>query len=465
MSISSAGSGSGIDIRGLVDDLLASEGRAKTAKFDATESLTLAKITSFGTLNSALAELQTKISSLKEVSNFQQRLVTSEDETVLAAIADSAASQGTYSIEISQLATTHKVSSADFANSGTIVGTGTLKFTTGTVEHSFNITSDDQTLSGIKDKVNEVSGVTGITATIINTDTGTRLMFAASSPGTDNVFTISIVDDNDGNDSDNAGLSQLDSAYTTITQTAVDAILTIDGATVTSSSNTIEDAIDGVTFDLLKTNVGDAKTLTVSLDKGTVRTSIQEFVENYNAIVDTISSLNSVDADNTENSGVLVGDSVLRNLDLQIRRVLGASVSTVPGGIRTLAEIGITTDRFTGKLQLNNTELNEALDQDFDAVGLLFAKKDEGIALKLDELISRYIGSSGIINSKTTGLNSSISLLTEQREQLERNLQSMELRLLTQFIAMDIIVAKLRSTSDFLTQQLSSLVEPLSYKK
>jgi len=465
MSISSAGSGSGIDITGLIDDLLAAESQTKIEKFDTEEALTLTKITSFGTLNSALSELQTKMDSLKNTDNFQQRTVTTEDESVLTAIADSAASQGTYSIEITQLATSHKVSSADFSNSDATVGTGTLKFTIGTVEHSFNITSDDQTVSGIKDKVNEVSGVTGITATIINTDSGTRLMFAASSPGTDNEFSISVIDDNDGNDTDNSGLSQLDAAYTTVTQPAVDAILKIDGATVTRSSNTIEDAIDGVTIDLLKTNIAEAKTLTVSLDKNTVRENIQGFVESYNSIVDTISSLNSVDADNTENSGVLVGDAVLRNLDLQIRRVLSSSVNTVPGGVQSLAEIGITTDRYTGKLQLNDSELNTALDQNFDSVGLLFTKDDDGIANKMDVLISRYVGTNGIINNKTTGLNSSIDLITEQREQLERNLQSLEERLLTQFIAMDVVVAQLRSTSEFLTEQLSNLAEPLSYKK
>tara|TARA_R110002110_G_scaffold33533_1_gene114770 strand:+ start:86689 stop:88086 length:1398 start_codon:yes stop_codon:yes gene_type:complete len=465
MSISSAGSGSGIDISGLIEDLLAAEGQAKTAKYDSEEAKTLAKITGFGTLNSALSELQTKISSLKDVGDFQNRKATSQDNEVFTVIADSSASQGNYSVEISQLAENHKVSSPDFANANAIVGTGNLKFTIGTVEHSFNITSDIQTLSGIKDKVNEVSGTTGISATIVNTDTGTRIMFAATEPGIDNIFTVSVVTDGDGNDTDNAGLSQLDSTYMTTTQSGLDSIVKIDGATITSSSNTIEDAIDGVTIDLLKTNVADAKSLTVSLDKASVRSNIEGFVDNYNAIVETISSLNKVDPDNTDNSGVLVGDSVLRSFDLQLRRVLTDSVDTVAGGISSLAEIGVTTDRNTGKLQLNASKLNTALDQNFDNVGLLFAKSDEGIAIKLDDLISRYIGASGIINSKTEGLNSSINLITEQREQLERNLQSMESRLLTQFIAMDTIIAQLQSTSSFLSQQLSNLPEPLSYKK
>lgn len=465
MSISSAGSGSGIDVRGLIDDLLAAEGQAKTAKFDLEESQTLAKITGFGTLNSALSELQTKISALQNESDFQKRTAKSEDDTIFTVIADSSASKGNYSVEITQLAQNHKLSSTDFANPNAVVGTGTLKFTIGAVEHSFDITSDSQTLTGIKNKVNQVSGTTGVSATIVNTDTGSRLMFSSNEPGVDNVFTISVMSDGDGNDADNAGLSQLDSDYATITQAGIDSIVKIDGATVTSSSNTIEDAIDGVTIDLLKTNALDAKTLTVDLDKSSVRSNIQGFVENYNAIVDAISSLNTVDPENASNSGVLVGDSVLRSFDLQVRRVITSVVDTVPGGVSTLAEIGITTDRFTGKLDLNPARLNNALDQDYDTVGLLFAKSEEGIAPKLDSLISRYIGLDGIINNKTQGLNSSISLISERREQLERNLQSMESRLLTQFIAMDSIVAQLRSTSDFLTQQLVNLPEPLSFRK
>lgn len=465
MSISSAGIGSGIDISGLVNDLIASEGQAKSAKFDADEADALARITSFGTLTSALSELRSNISNLTELSAFQKRTAVSSDTEKFTAIAESSAAEGSYSIEITQLAQNHKLSSADFANNNTAIGTGTLKFTIGSVEHSFDIGSNEQTLSGIKDKINQTTSSTGISATIVNTDTGTRLLFSSTETGTDNIFTVSVVSDADGNDNDNAGLSQLDSAFLSVTQAGTDASVNIDGAVVTSSSNSVEGAIDGITIDLLETNVGDVKTLTVGLDTASARANIEGFVQNYNALVDTINDLSRVNTENTENSGALVGDSTLRNLDLQLRRVLTDTVNTVPGGARTLAELGITTDRFTGKLQIDAADLNQALDGEFDTIGLIFAKEDEGIAVQLDNIIGNYIGASGIINTKTTGINTSINIISEGREQLERNLQTLESRLLSQFIAMDSVVSSLRATSDFLTQQLSQFVDPLSFRQ
>lgn len=465
MPVTTSGIGSGINIRELVDEMLAAEGQAKTVQFDNEETKSLAKITAFGSLKSSISEFQATLTNLSDVTKFKGRLATSKDTDIFTASATDVAAPGTYSIEVTQLAQKHKVTSANFASADTVVGTGTLKFSIGTKEHSIGITSENNTVKGIMQRINETTSTTGITATIITSDSGSQLVLTATEEGTDSIFTMSITSDGDGNTSDNAGLSQLDQAYMTVSQAGLDSIVNIDGSTVTSSSNKVVDAIEGVTLDLIETNVGDPKNLTVTADRSSTITSIQSFVDSYNALMDTMNELKKVVPDNADLSGALVGDATLRSLEIQIRREISERVSTIPGGVTTLAEVGITSNRISGKMELNLTDLNQVLDDQFDTVALVFAKSDEGVAIKLDGMLENYAQASGIIDTKTDGLNKTIDSITDRREQLERYLQNLEARLLSQFIAMDGVVAGLRSTSDFLTQQLSNAPDPLSYKK
>ena len=157
----------------------------------------------------------------------------------------------------------------------------------------------------------------------------------------------------------------------------------------------------------------------------------------------------------TETGGILIGDATLRGVQNSIRREISSSISGLTGSFSTLAELGITTDD-KGKLSVDNDRLNNALDSNFDEVGVLFAANN-GLANTLDTVIEGYIGSTGIIESRTEGLQTSIDTITEQREALNRRLESLGSRLLAQFSAMDALVSSLRNQSSFLTQQLANL--------
>lgn len=465
MSISGSGIGSGIDIRGLVDDLLKVEGEAKTNKFNADEADALAKITGFGSLKSAMSEFQSALSNLKTISNFQPRTATSADTDIVTVVATNEASPASYSVEVTQLATNHKLASTDFATSDTIVGTGDLKFHFGSTEFSISIGTESQTLSGIRDKINETSGTTGVQATIITTDSGSRLSLSSVDQGASEVFTVSVANDGDGFDADNAGLSQLISANLTTTTSAVDSIVLVDGATVTTSSNTLDSVIDGVTMDLVATNVGSPIDISVFLDQSAARVQVESFVSSYNTVFDTINDLTKFEDSGFESStGVLIGDALLRSAESALRRELNNSITSI-GGFKTVAEIGITTNEITGKLQISSSKLTSALSSNFDAVGVLFADDEQGIAVRMDDVLSDFIESNGLIQSKIESLNSEIDDINDSRVSLERNLQKLESRLLSQFIAMDSIVAQLNQTSSFLTQQLESLVDPLAFKR
>ncbi len=471
MGISTSGVGSGIEIRELVDKLLESESKAKIAKFDSDEATTLAKITGLGQLKSAMSDFVDKLDQLQNINQFELRSVnatTANNVQVISATANSKATTGTYSIEVDQLAFAQKSGSKSFPENYTVVGTGTLTFHIGTATHSFDINVANQTLQGINDTINAASGSTGISSSLITTNTGTSIVFS-SPTGTNNTFTVSVTDDGDSNNTDNAGLSQLASPNLNLLQAAQNSIVKIEGVPITSDSNTLSNAISGISIDLINTNVATPITLTVNVDVNAAHQAITDFVESYNTVFDTIKKLTQYDKNNTgkknNDKGILIGDSTLRSIEFQMRRVITQMMPTQPAGFSTLSQIGITSDQYTGKLIINDQQLTASLNKNFNAVGNLFMDSESGLLVNMESFVENYVEVNGIIQSKAHSLNESVQLIEDQRISLERHLKNLEKRLLGQFIAMDSIVARLKSLSDYLDTQLKNLPEPMMFRK
>ncbi|MBS0288364.1 MAG: flagellar filament capping protein FliD [Proteobacteria bacterium] len=468
MKITSTGVGSGIDIRELVDNLLEAESKDKIKKFDHDEATTLAKITGYGTLKSAMSSFVDKIDNLKDINQFELRSANAtlaNDEIIITPYASAQASAGNYSIEVTQLALSQKSASIPFAENYTVIGTGTLTFTTQNAQYSFQIDNTNSTLQGINDTINSQAATTGISSSLIVTDAGTKIVFT-SPTGTNNAFTVSVSNDGDGNNTNATGLSQLASPNLTLVQAPVNAAVKIDGVTVNSESNTLKYAIKGVTFDLVNTNVGKPITLSVDVDVQSAHQAITDFVNSYNEVFDSISKLTQYDNDSSkENMGVLIGDSTLRNIEFQLRRILTDIVQSQPAGFATLSQIGISSDIYTGKLIINDYQLTDALENNFTAVGNLFMQEKTGVLDQMEAVLDNYIEVNGILQTKQEGLRKSIDVINDQRLNLERHLISLEKRLLVQFTAMDSIVSRLKSLSDFLETQLEKLPEPLMFRK
>lgn len=238
------------------------------------------------------------------------------------------------------------------------------------------IDATNNTLSGVRDAVNAAN--LGVQASIVNDGTGYRLTFSSSTTGAANSIQTTVSGDGDGNQTDAAGLSRLVYNDTTknLTQSikAQDAKLSVNGLAITSESNSVTSAIEGVTLNLVKAAVGQVKTVTVATDQSSIKTSLQNFVLDFNALKDVTASLGEYDLTGTSDSGGLAGDATLRSLVSEVRSIVSASVSNLTGTHTTLSSIGITLSKNNdGKLELNETTLNAALASNFDAVGKLFA--------------------------------------------------------------------------------------------
>lgn len=403
MAIASPGLGSGLDVNSIISNLMQLE-RQPMVQLQQKESSYRSKLSALGTVKSSLSTFKSSLSDLKSPSVFTSRKTTVGDDTTYTATASSTASAGSYNIRVDTLAAAHSVATGEFTSTTDTVGTGSLTFQFGTYSggtfspngdkaaQTITIASGQNTLAGIRDAVNAADA--GVTASIVNNGSGERLVFSSTDSGTENSLKIT-VDDDDATDTDTSGLSQL--AYDpeasagsgkNLSQTvaAADATLNINGIDITKSSNTVTDAISGVTLNLLKTNASTVS-LKVEVDSDTIKEKVEAFVSAYNTLSTTLKDMSSYDAD-TKIAGPLNGDSTVFAIRNQLRNILNTSLSTAGGGLTTLSDAGVTFQR-DGTLALDSSRLNETLADPTKDLSTLFA----AVGKPTDSRVS-YLGSS-----------------------------------------------------------------------
>lgn len=452
-SITSSGIGSGLDVAGIVQQLVAAEGQPVEARIARQEARVQAELSAFGGLKSALADFRDKLDVMKSLDSFLTRKAVSGNEESYTATVGTSAQPASYSIEVVQLAQAQKLVSGAFASSDEVIGTGTLGIEVGTESFSVEITEENQTLAGIRDAINSALDNKGVAATIVNADAGSYLILSADDTGVDHAITV-VPEGGDGGlaalsydpGSGSGGLSE--------SVAAQDALVRIDGLDVGSSGNAIAGAIDGVTIDLAEAVPGETTRLGIENDEAAVRQTITGFVESYNKLIETFDKLTSYDSA-TKTAAPLLGDAAARGIRDRIRRELSAAVEGLDAPFATLAEAGIEL-QLDGKLEIRDDKLSTVLGSDFSRFGQLFAATD-GYATRLHSVVDDYLGSDGILETRTDGLNSRIEGFNDQRDALADRLVALESRLMRQFTALDTLIGRLSSTSNFLTQQLASL--------
>lgn len=391
MAISSLGVGSGLDINGLIGQILSLEKRPLVS-LDRREADVQAKLAAYGSIKSAVSAFQSAMQGLSSLSRFQTVRASSADSTIYSASASSAAAPGSYAVEVKQLAQAQKLVSKAFTNTTDTVGTGTLTIQFGTwsggvftanaakASQTVTIASSNGTLAGIRDAINAAK--VGVTAAILNDGTGNKLVLTSSETGAANSLKITVADASDASNTDDAGLSQL--AYDpagalgtgknlTETVAAQNALLKVDGIdNISKSTNTVSDVIQGVTLTLLKQSTANTSTtLTVSRDTASVKSAVEGFAKAYNDVNKTIRDLTAYDA-KTKKGSILQGDSSVLSILSQIRSQLTASLTGLSGTYTQLSQIGVAfqTD---GSLAVDGAKLQTALDSNFNEIAGLFA--------------------------------------------------------------------------------------------
>jgi flagellar hook-associated protein 2 len=323
------------------------------------------------------------------------------------------------------------------------------------------------TLDDVRKAINSSTDNDSITATIITDDNGQNLVLTAKETGLSNQISIVVDDVADSNNTDTSGLSRL--AYvadtsspdfaTNLTQVtaAADASITIDGViTVSSETNQFENVISGVSITARKAQQPDDSNSTVSVteNNNNIAAGLNGFVASYNDLVDLANNLGRA---GESGGGPLSGDSLLRGVMSKLRQEFSKPVDVGNGETLSLSQLGVSIDRF-GKASLDSERLEEQIDSGVERLQQFFVGNDEdGFANDLDTLLGFYTDSDGSIQTRINSKETQLESLDDERIAFERKMQSLESRLLSQYNSMDLLVANLNATSDYLQSQLDNM--------
>jgi len=447
MSFSLSGIASGLDTNTIISQLMQLE-RIPYTKLETKKKDYNTELSVFRSINTKLAALRSAADDLRLNSNFNLTGVKSSDESVVKAVGSDGLQEGTFLIEVEQLATYTTLVSKGFNASGSeLKNLGSVEFTINgeTIQVDFTKETDEENLALLADAINKKSEA-GVKASVIQTEPGKKsLLLTAKESGE---TTIEL---------ENAGF-----LGTTDTKPGKNAIFKLNGIQMQSSTNEIKDFVSGLTITLFKENA--TATITIAKDVDKVAEKVEAFVQAYNDVINTIRT-------NTAKGAQLQGDSTLRSLQDQLYNLFTSGVGQDgEAGYQYLYQIGLEIDKgklkgseMTGTITFDKEKFKQALLDNPDAVYKLFAHdsatdEEDGIAQKFSNSLLVWTRSgSGILASRIDGYNNQISFITKQMEDMEVRLQKKEEQMKKQFNNMETALLSLQNQMSWLSGQLNSL--------
>lgn len=477
MSITFSGLATGLDTNSIVDDIMALE-RAPITRVETQKTSETDKLKAYKQFDEKLDALKSAVSDMSITSQIRSTKVSLSSEDSYSATSDSGA-LGSYNISVAQLSQVQKTITDGFSsNTDSVLGTGSITVNGEVI----SVNEDNNSLVSIVQSINKLSETTGVTASLINDGTDTdpyHLVFTGKDANT--AFTIETALEDASSDPI--------TVVTTNAQEAQQAIAFIDGIKVVSDSNTITDAISGVTLNLNSVSetsyAGTAEVgvdpldwvdppvyttdrMDVEADSGILKEKVTSFVTAYNDAMEWILSgydefggAAAVDADSDEEvmlGSLLRGDSTINKVKRQLQSVLTNVVSN-SGQYQILSEIGITTN-LNGTLNQDNSKLDTALEENYDDMIYLLSGDDDtpGVMKDFNSVLLDITSSTqGMYASKKNAYTSLVKKFDTQIDQMELRMIKKESTLRSQFTMMEQLVSLLNAQGDFLTQQMDAL--------
>lgn len=463
MAISSIGVGSGLPLDQLLEDLRKSESQPLNL-IKQRQQLSEARLSGYGIIKGSLTDLQKSAKALGDVEKFGALKASSSNKDIIDVKADNSAIAGNYNVKIKNLATqqTLVAEGQEFRDKNIGDGNGTISFTINGEDQKVEL-NGDSSLEGIMKAINANPDL-GVQATMINDGDAAnpyRLMFTSKDTGTDAAVTAISVSDNDVLEN----ILNYSSGTGAVEQVseAKNAKIEVNGIEITSQNNTIEGAIEGVTLDLkaMPTESNTEFKLSVSRDDSVAINAVKDFVKEYNSLLDTIKKQTTFDVE-AGTSSVLTGDSLIRRVENQLRSAMNGAEGS--GAIRTLADLGVTTDYKTGKLEVNDDKLSAAVKDNLNDV-TNFLSGENGISKRIDNTTNEFIKSGGLISNSTDSIDRTIRMLKDQYETTSARIDTKMENYRKQFTQLDVMVNQMNGMSTYLTQQLDMLANMNNPKK
>lgn len=435
--------------------------------------------TAWKNISASLSDLKTALNYLKDDDQYYTKVTSSSNQNVATISASTESGIGSYSIKVSQLATSMKISggipavlgTTDADSSQKLNLTGSLNLTSSVGTATLNI-NDSQNINDIATAINKLTVTVkddkgkdvvkslGITATVV----ANHLILRSVATGKDNTISVSSTDGT----ADSLGLGS--QAHSVAGQ---DAVYNIDGYDLTSASNTITNAINGATITLTGLSAKEADgtladtTLNVTHDTTYLEAAVENFVNKYNATMKYLNDYTKIDTstDNLDEkqNGVLEDDSAASRLKSELARLavsLGVDTDSKTGqkidtGM-TSSKLGISVDR-DGIMSIDAEKLTKAIDSGngietiknffYNTTGRI-SKEEHGYVTGFLETIKAYNepdyvkNTKGIINDKLEMYSKQIKDLNSDVTDLETRLATKRESLINQYSAVDAAMEK-----------------------
>lgn len=444
--LTSMGVGSGIDVNSLVSQLVTAKKTPQQNQITADTTTANTQLSALGQVSAALSALQAAMAPLTDGSALSARAVSSSNTDVLGATSAGSPVNGSYQIEVTQLASGLKALSGAFANSSAAVGTGTLTIAIGGQSMQLDLDSTNNSLAAIRDAINRSSDNPGVSATIVNGTDGAHLVLSGTRTGAANGFTVSSTGGDGGLAALNYDASASSGNALDVITAAQDAEYTIDGLAGHSAGNTVNNAIDGLQLSFA--SVGTS-TLGVTNDAGKATSALTNLVKTYNSFVGIYQALTRYDPTGT-NTGALIGDATLNGISNKLATIMSGAAN---GGSLTSLGISLQVD---GTLALDGDQLATALKDGGKQAANLFGGTS-GYAAQLNTQLNQWIGATGVLANRSDSLTQQLKDLGAQQTALNTRMDSLTAMYTAQFNALDTLMSKLNSTSSYLQQQFDAM--------
>lgn len=468
MAISSAGIGSGLDVESIVSQLVAIEKKPLQTAQKAAASLQ-SKISAVGQITSQMSALQDAAEKLATASNWNVKTASSTSSSAVAVSATSSAATGSVDVEVSQLAKGQAIGSAGVVQDAALSG-GTLTIrlgqwssdkstftpSSGSADVEIVIDPASATMSDIAQQINDAGA--GVTATVLRVDGQEQLLVRSTTTGETNGFQISVTD-SDGDSADSNGLSMLSFAMgnkkMTLGQAAQNTLASINGVPVSAASRQLTDVLPGVTLTVSQVTTEPVE-VTVSRDQDGIKANIQAFVDAYNTLNATLSSMTKYDS-STQTAAVLQGDSSIVALQRNLRQAMTGAVSGL--SYSRLSDVGLEVQA-NGSLSIDSAKLDSGF-TNFDNLKGLFSINDSvtgqmGIAKGLFNLTSSLTGTDGMLSGRDDALKAAVDRNSDEQDRISDRIARTEARLRAQYTALDTKMAGLTALGSYMSQQITT---------
>jgi flagellar hook-associated protein 2 len=450
------GSGSGVDLKALVANLVTAQYATKTGQLTTKADTLTAQISGVAKLKSAVTGFDAALKSLVTGGTLQTQPTSSNASVLTAALQTGGkAPAAATTLTVRQIAAAQAATSATIGTTDTFKG-GTLAITIGSAS---KVTTNVTVAKGasLADVAAAIKSATGLATSIVADGDGSRLTIKGAT-GESQAFSIAATDTaaTDADPNPGTGLAALATGTgggMTIGTTAQDAKVVIDGASYTRSSNSINNLIDGVKLTLVSAS-DTPVTIGATPPTSAISQAVSDFVETFNQMRATLTEQTNA------TSGVLKSDSAATAIGRALQQLTTTKLATsTTGGPQTLADIGVATNR-DGTLTVDTARLTKTLASDPSGVEALFANgtgaSGGGLSAAFSAIATRLTDKTYGLDAATTRYTKAQTDVTDAKAKLTTDSDATSTRLTQQFAAMDAKVAAYKSTQTFLTNQIAA---------